>query len=117
MIVFTFVLPITALSSAALERGRRVILVTVGAILLIFLSKGTNEPFGFVFSALTSFSVLKVFYVSDSFEQFLLQAYCIMIGVTVSTIFAYLWKHRGLKQQLLGIGIPVLLVVSILIAA
>ncbi len=117
VIVFTFVLPITALSSAALERGRRVILVTVGAILLIFLSKGTNEPFGFVFSALTSFSVLKVFYISDSFEQFLLQAYCIMIGVTVSTIFAYLWKHRGLKQQLLGIGIPVLLVVSILIAA
>jgi len=82
--IATLGLPISAFACIILQRGRRSLVLGLVAAALVILSMGTNPPLGFLYAAIVGASLLKVFYISDAFQPFLLFAYCVMIGATVA---------------------------------
>ena len=116
--VLLFLAPALALLSVIFIRKKSVIILFAFTAILIFLSKANNPPLGIVFQwIILHIDVLRGFYNGASFSGFLVIAYSLLIGVSLSAIFA------GLKSRLsrsartitrrLGRVIPLLVVIII----
>jgi hypothetical protein len=83
-----FLAPALAIVSIIFRRKKPVFILFLCTAMLIFLSKADNPPFGIVFQwIILHIDILRGFYNGDSFSGFLIIAYSLLIGVSLSAIF------------------------------
>ena len=116
--VLLFLAPALAIVSIILKRKKTVILLFAFTAILIFLSKANNPPLGIVFQwIILHIDVMRGFYNGASFSGFLVIAYSLLIGISLSAIFAGLRARlsRSARSIIRRVGksLPFLLVVLI----
>lgn len=118
--VLLFLPAALSISSVILRRKKSVIILLVFTAILIFFSKANNPPLGILFQwIILHIDVLRGFYNGSSFSGFLVIAYSLLIGISISAIFAGSRAHllrsgRSIVRRS-GRVIPLLMVIIILV--
>ena len=118
--VLLFLAPALAIASVIFRRKKTVIILLAFTAILIFLSKANNPPLGIVFKWLiVHIDVLRGFYNGASFSGFLVIAYSLLIGVSLSAIFSGLRSllSRSARTIIRRAGRVIPLTVVVLIVA
>lgn len=116
--VLLFLAPALAIASVIFRRKKTVIILLAFTAILIFLSKANNPPLGIVFKwVIVHIDVLRGFYNGASFSGFLVIAYSLLIGVSLSAIFSGLRSRLSRSARTIirraGRVIPLIVVVFI----
>jgi hypothetical protein len=120
LLILTYLIPIIALSAILMKsRNKFVIFYSTLAVIGIFLSKGTNEPFGFVYKFL--YENIPGFWIfREPFAKFTpvtLLSYSVLLGYSVEAICHRLRGWATLKRGrfLTSLSTLVLVVVVLII--
>lgn len=123
--VLLFIAPTLSIASVIFKRKKPILLIFMFTIILIFFSKASNPPMGSIFKWLIlNIDILRPFYNGASFSGFLIIAYSMLIGVSLSSIYIELSnriansRKNFLKKTKKVIPVfIVLLVVGLMIAS
>lgn len=91
--IILYTVPFLALISIIFKHKKINIVIYITTIITIFLSKANNPPFGGLFKyMILHFNILRPFYNGSSFSPFLIIEYCLLLPISIASIYSFLDK-------------------------
>jgi len=117
VILATLALPCFSFLTLLMDKTKRVAALAAATGVLLFLSKGSNEPLGQIFVTITSTPILKVFYLSSYLAPFVVLGYSLLIPTFFARIDLLNLSKIRPYQRMVRASILLVMISGMLVAS
>lgn len=117
VIVSTVIVPVIAFAALLLRKSRIVVSLALIGLIAIFLSKGTGDPGGYIYSDLLRFPIFGLFDNPTFFVPIVALTYSLLLGISLTVVILRArTKFVGRRSQVLVLATSALLLSPVILA-